>query len=77
MKETEWFKLKRGQLSSIKETVHQNFGSLIFERSLNSHLVLTGVIPISLFMLATGTVLRKAAIAQGIRLGCRYRGVTS
>ena len=42
----------------------------------------TGVIPISLFLLATGTVLRKAAIDRGVRLatgryGCRYRGVTS
>ena len=38
-----------------------------------------GVIPISLFLLATGTVLRKAAIDRGVRLatgryGCRYRG---
>ena len=37
---------------------------------------LTGVIPISLFLLATGTVLRKAAIDRGVRLatgryGCR------
>ena len=37
------------------------------------------VIPISLFLLATGTVLRKAAIDRGVRLatsqyGCRYRG---
>ena len=44
--------------------------------------VVTGVIPISLFLLATGTVLRKAAIDRGVRLatgryGCRYRGVTS
>ena len=44
--------------------------------------IITGVIPISLFLLATGTVLRKAAIDQGVRLatgryGCRYRGVTS
>ena len=36
----------------------------------------TGVIPISLFLLATGTVLRKAAIDRGVRLatgryGCR------
>ena len=36
----------------------------------------TGVIPISLFSLATGTVLRKAAIDRGVRLatgryGCR------
>ena len=43
---------------------------------------ITGVIPISLFLLATGTVLRKAAIDRGVRLatgryGCRYRGVTS
>ena len=42
-------------------------------------LYLTGVIPISLFLLATGTVLRKAAIDRGVRLttgryGCRYRG---
>ena len=40
---------------------------------------ITGVIPISLFLLATGTVLRKAAIDRGVRLatgryGCRYRG---
>ena len=39
-----------------------------------------GVIPISLFLLATGTVLCKAAIDRGVRLstgryGCRYRGV--
>ena len=39
----------------------------------------TGVIPISLLLLATGTVLRKAAIDRGVRLatgryGCRYRG---
>ena len=39
----------------------------------------TGVIPISLFLLATVTVLRKAAIDRGVRLatgryGCRYRG---
>ena len=38
--------------------------------------VITGVIPISLFLLATGTVLRKAAIDRGVRLatgryGCR------
>ena len=44
--------------------------------------IITGVIPISLFLLATGTVLRKAAIDRGVRLatgryGCRYRGVTS
>ena len=37
---------------------------------------LTGVIPISLFLLATGTVLLKAAIDRGVRLatgryGCR------
>ena len=43
---------------------------------------ITVVIPISLFLLATGTVLRKAAIDRGVRLatgryGCRYRGVTS
>ena len=36
----------------------------------------TGVIPILLFLLATGTVLRKAAIDRGVRLatgryGCR------
>ena len=36
----------------------------------------TGVIPISLLLLATGTVLRKAAIDRGVRLatgryGCR------
>ena len=42
----------------------------------------TGVIPISLFLLATGTVLHKAAIDRGVQLatgryGCRYRGVTS
>ena len=42
--------------------------------------ITTGVIPISLFLLATGTVLRKAAIDQGVQLatgryGCRYRGV--
>ena len=41
--------------------------------------VFTGVIPISLFLLATGTILRKAAIDRGVRLatgryGCRYRG---
>ena len=41
--------------------------------------LLTGVIPISLFLLATGTVLRKAAIDRGVRLaagryGCRYMG---
>ena len=40
----------------------------------------TRVIPILLFLLATGTVLRKAAIDRGVRLatgryGCRYRGV--
>ena len=45
-------------------------------------ILITGVIPISLFLLATGTVLRKAAIDRGVRLatgryGCRYRGVTS
>ena len=45
-------------------------------------LVSTGVIPILLFLLATRTVLRKAAIDRGVRLatgqyGCRYRGVTS
>ena len=39
----------------------------------------TGVIPISLLLLATGTVLRKAAIDRGVRIatgryGCRYRG---
>ena len=38
--------------------------------------MITGVIPISLFLLATGTVLRKAAIDRGVRLatgryGCR------
>ena len=38
-----------------------------------------GVIPISLLLLATGTVLRKAAIDRGVRLatgryGCRFRG---
>ena len=38
----------------------------------------TGVIPISLFLLATGTVLRKPVIGRGVRLmtvlyGCRYR----
>ena len=37
---------------------------------------ITGVIPISLFLLATGTVLHKAAIDRGVRLatgryGCR------
>ena len=42
-------------------------------------MVFTGVIPISLFLLATGTVLRKAAIDRGVRLatgwyGCRYGG---
>ena len=41
----------------------------------------TGVIPISLFLLATGTVLHKAAIDRGVRpatgrYGCRYGGVT-
>ena len=40
------------------------------------NLIFTGVIPISLFLLATGTVLRKAAIDRGVRLatgryGCR------
>ena len=44
--------------------------------------MITGVIPISLFLLATRTVLRKAAIDRGVRLatgryGCRYRGVSS
>ena len=39
----------------------------------------TGVMPISLFLLATGTVLRIAAIDRGVRLatgryGCRCRG---
>ena len=38
--------------------------------------ICTGVIPISLVLLATGTVLRKAAIDRGVRLatgryGCR------
>ena len=33
-----------------------------------THSVFTGVIPISLFLLATGTVLRKAAIDRGVRL---------
>ena len=41
-----------------------------------NHSVFTGVIPISLFLLATGTVLRKAALDRGVRLatgryGCR------
>ena len=41
--------------------------------------IYTGVIPISIFLLATGTVLRKAAIDRGVRLatgryGCRYGG---
>ena len=40
----------------------------------------TGVIPISLFLLVTKTVLRKAAVDRGVRLstgryGCQYRGV--
>ena len=40
----------------------------------------TGVIPISQLLLATGVVLRKAAIDRGVQLatgryGCRYRGV--
>ena len=40
------------------------------------NILTTGVIPISLFLLATGTVLRKAAIDRGVRLatgryGCR------
>ena len=44
-----------------------------------SHRVHTGVIPISLFLLATRTVLCKAAIDRGVQLstgryGCRYRG---
>ena len=39
-----------------------------------------GVIPISLFLLATGAVLCKAAIDRGVRLstglyGCRYRAI--
>ena len=47
-----------------------------------TRICITGVIPISLFLLAIGTVLRKAAIDRGVRLatgryGCRYRGVTS
>ena len=42
----------------------------------------TGLIPILLFLLVTGTLLRKAAIDRGVwlatsRYGCRYRGVTS
>ena len=49
------------------------------ERSGRTEQFNTGVIPISLFLLATGTVLRKAAIDRGVRLatgryGCRYRG---
>ena len=57
--------------------------SLVIFDSLYAHTnVITGVIPILLFLLATGTVLRKAAIDRGVRLatgryGCRYRGVTS
>ena len=40
------------------------------------YFVITGVIPISLFLLATGTVLCKAAINRGVRFstgryGCR------
>ena len=43
---------------------------------------ITGVIPISLFLLATGTVLLKAAIDRGVRLatgryGCRQINKTS
>ena len=34
----------------------------------NSDAIITGVIPISLLLLATGTVLRKAAIDRGVRL---------
>ena len=55
------------------------FTSLVAEQIDISHRVHTGEIPISLFLLATGTVLCKAAIDQGVRLstgryGCRYRG---
>ena len=54
---------------------------MLIEDDERNYTVSTGVIPISLFLLATGTVLRKAAIDRGVRLatgryGCRYRGVT-
>ena len=63
------------------QTVCKNYHQSIPWSRLRSKLI-TGVIPISLLLLATGTVLRKAAIDRGVRLatgryGCRYRGVTS
>ena len=55
--------------------VYQTFMLVLVGTSLQDDMT-TGVIPISLFLLATGTVLRKAAIDRGVRLatgryGCR------
>ena len=67
---------------SMKVICINNLQLLSFMPIYILHCKNTGVIPISLFLLATGTVLRKAAIDRGVRLatgryGCRYRGVTS
>ena len=61
---------------------YRRYYDLISKLQVGLKSLFTGVIPISLFLLATGTVLRKAAIDRGVRLatgryGCRYRGVTS
>ena len=58
----------------LQGILNWNSGNLLLMYSLTVRI--TGVIPIWLFLLATGTVLRKAAIDRGVRFatgqyGCR------
>ena len=67
-------------LSNVSNNRLMFINSWFYVKKFISNAVITGVIPISLLLLATGTVLGKAAIDRGVRLatgryGCQYRGV--
>ena len=58
-----------------RDQINFHFHGISKKNEIKPH-TFTGVIPSSLFLLATGTVLRKAAIDRGVRLatgryGCR------